>query len=95
MMMMMKVCWADEASPGGRQAPRSQPTPSLPLPFLIEEEEDGDDGDGDQKDGDDIGEEDGCSETILLIINSSIPNQHNHCQKQIKGVYYKQAIIFV
>ena len=82
MTMMMKVCWADEASPGGRQAPRSQPTPSLPLPFLIEEEGEGDDGDGDddqkgdgdQKDSDDIGEEDGCSETILLIINSSIPN---------------------
>ena len=77
MMMMMKVCWADEASPGGRQAPRSQPTPSLPLPFLIEEEGEGDDSDGDddQKDGDDddIGEKDGCSETILLIINSSIP----------------------
>ena len=77
-MMMMKVCWADEASPGGRQAPRSQPTPSLPLPFLIEEEEEGDDGDGDDDeddgDDDDIGEKDGCSETILLIFSGSIPN---------------------
>ena len=51
------------------------------MPFLIEEEEEGDDGDGDgdEDDGDDgdeddIGEDDGCSKTILLIINSSIPN---------------------